>query len=100
MSYPTPKRYRWGIIYPTGPKHYRDSKIGHRVKRTNRNCRIPIELYPCRIEERLVIRDLREDPDEKEGAETMKRELRVVKENGSNSRFLEYSTSKEDSEKG
>ncbi|GJS88566.1 hypothetical protein Tco_0771202 [Tanacetum coccineum] len=62
--------------------------------------RIPIELYLCRIEERLVIRDSREDPDRKEGAETMKREPRVVTKNGSNSGFLEYSTSKEDYEKG
>ncbi|GKD81213.1 hypothetical protein Tco_1348052 [Tanacetum coccineum] len=48
----------------------------------------------------LVIRDPREDLNGKEGAETMKREIRVVKENGLNSGFLEYSKSKEDSKKG
>nr|GEU54383.1 hypothetical protein [Tanacetum cinerariifolium] len=91
---PTSKRYPWGIIYPTGPKHYQDPKTRHRVKQTNCKCHIPIELYPCRIEKRLVIRDPREDPKGKEGEKIMKRELRVVTESGSNSGFLEYSTSK------
>ncbi|GJT79787.1 hypothetical protein Tco_1054129 [Tanacetum coccineum] len=26
------------------------------MKRTNRNCRIPIDLYPCRVEEKLIMR--------------------------------------------
>nr|GEU77298.1 retrotransposon-related protein [Tanacetum cinerariifolium] len=38
-------------------------------------------------------------PERKEGAETMKKELRAVTESGSKAGFLEYSTSKEDSEK-
>ncbi|GJV47407.1 hypothetical protein Tco_1437619 [Tanacetum coccineum] len=45
-------------------------------------------------EEKLVIRN----PKEKEGVQTMKTKLKMISKNGSISEFLEYSTSREDSE--
>ncbi|GKA32008.1 hypothetical protein Tco_0718375 [Tanacetum coccineum] len=45
-----------GIAIPTGLKRYTDPAIGLRMKRTNRKCRIPIDLYPPRVEEKSDVK--------------------------------------------
>ncbi|GJY90213.1 hypothetical protein Tco_0505409 [Tanacetum coccineum] len=89
MSPPTRKKFRWGIIVPTGLKRYTDPVTGLRMKRTNRKCRIPIDLYPCRVEEKLIMRIL-------EGKWITKKEMRMISKDGTISEFLGYTSSKEE----
>ncbi|GJV10530.1 hypothetical protein Tco_1352071 [Tanacetum coccineum] len=55
----------------------------------NHKCRVPIELYPCRVEEKLIIREL-------EGEWIMKKEMRMISKDGTISEFPEYTSSKEE----
>ncbi|GKB88376.1 hypothetical protein Tco_0960648 [Tanacetum coccineum] len=91
MSPPTRKKFRWGIVVPTGLKRYTDPATGLRMKRTNRKCRIPIDLYPCRVEEKLIMRKL-------EGKWIMKKEMRMISKDGTISEFPGYTSSKEEEE--
>ncbi|GJW81542.1 putative reverse transcriptase domain-containing protein, partial [Tanacetum coccineum] len=61
------------------------------MKWTNRKCRIPIDLYPCRVEEKLIMRKL-------EGEWIMKKEMRMISKDGTISEFLGYTSSKEKEE--
>nr|GEU89237.1 hypothetical protein [Tanacetum cinerariifolium] len=63
----------------TGIKRYIDPISGCKMWRTNRKFRIPIDLYPCKVEERM----------------TMKK---VGDKEGNVSRFQEYQTSDEEEE--
>ncbi|GJW30997.1 putative reverse transcriptase domain-containing protein [Tanacetum coccineum] len=89
MSPPTRKKFRWGTVFPTGRKRYTDPETGLRIKRTNRKCRIPIELYPCRVEEKFIMREL-------EGERIMKKEMRMISKDGTISEFPGYTSSKEE----
>ncbi|GKA16622.1 putative reverse transcriptase domain-containing protein [Tanacetum coccineum] len=91
MSPPTCKKFHWGIVVPTGIKHYTDPATGLRMKRTNRKCRIPIDMYPCRVEKKLIIRKL-------EGKWIMKKEMRMISKDGTISEFPGYTSSKEEEE--
>ncbi|GJT37613.1 hypothetical protein Tco_0937478 [Tanacetum coccineum] len=82
---------RLGIVVPTGLKRYKDPETGLRIKRTNRKCRIPIDLYPCRVEEKLIMRKL-------EGKWIMKKEMRMISKDGTISEFPGYTSSKEEKE--
>ncbi|GJU86944.1 putative reverse transcriptase domain-containing protein [Tanacetum coccineum] len=59
------------------------------MKRTNRKCRIPIDLYPCRVEEKLIMRKF-------EGKWIMKKKMRMISKDGTISEFSGYTSSKED----
>ncbi|GJY50935.1 hypothetical protein Tco_0441782 [Tanacetum coccineum] len=59
------------------------------MKRTNRKCRIPIYLYLCRVEEKLIMRKF-------EGKWIMKKEMRMILKNGTISEFPGYTSSKEE----
>ncbi|GKF16944.1 hypothetical protein Tco_0061862 [Tanacetum coccineum] len=87
MSPPTRKKFRWGIIVPTGLKRYTDLATRLRMKRMNRKCRIPIDLYSCRVEEKLIVRKL-------EGHWIMKKEMRMILKDGTISEFPGYTLSK------
>ncbi|GKA32876.1 hypothetical protein Tco_0719243 [Tanacetum coccineum] len=89
MSPPTRKKFRWGIVVPTGLKRYTDPATGLKMKRTNRKCRIPIDLYPCRVEEKLIMRTF-------EGKWIIKKEMRMISKDGTNSEFPGYTSSKEE----
>ncbi|GJR79712.1 zinc finger, CCHC-type containing protein [Tanacetum coccineum] len=91
MSPPTRKKFRWGTVFPTGRKRYTDLETRLRIKRTNRKCRIPIELYPCQVEEKLIMREL-------EGKWIMKNETRMISKDGTISEFFGYTSSKEEEE--
>nr|GEX91555.1 hypothetical protein [Tanacetum cinerariifolium] len=62
------------------------------MKRTNRKCRIPIDLYLCRVEKKLIMRIL-------EGKWIMKKEIRMISKDGTISEFTGYTSSKEEEEK-
>ncbi|GJX84482.1 putative reverse transcriptase domain-containing protein [Tanacetum coccineum] len=81
-----------GIVVPTGLKCYKDPETGLRIKRTNRKCRIPIDLYPCRFEEKLIMR-------KSEGKWIMKMERRMISKDGTIFEFPGYTSSKEEEEK-
>ncbi|GJR45739.1 hypothetical protein Tco_1313842 [Tanacetum coccineum] len=55
----------------------------------NRKCRIPIELYTCRVKEKLIMYEL-------EGEWIMKKEMRMISKDGTISEFPRYTSSKEE----
>ncbi|GJT17641.1 hypothetical protein Tco_0876347 [Tanacetum coccineum] len=85
------RKFHWGIMRSTGIKRYIDPIFGCKIWRTNRKCRIPIDLYPCKVEERLTLK--------KVGDQMIRviQRRRIDKE-GNVSRFQEYHTSDEEEE--
>ncbi|GJS09443.1 hypothetical protein Tco_0366239 [Tanacetum coccineum] len=81
----------WHQWRPTGIKRYIDPISGHKIKRTNRRCRIPIDSYPCEVIESMTMK--------KVGDQTIGviRRRRIDKE-GNVSRFQGYHTSDEEEE--
>ncbi|GJZ85932.1 putative reverse transcriptase domain-containing protein [Tanacetum coccineum] len=75
----------------TGIKRYIYPVSGCKIRRTNRKCRIPIDLYTCKVEERMTMK--------KVGDQTIGviQRRRIDKE-GNVSRFQEYHTSDEEEE--
>nr|GEU95800.1 hypothetical protein [Tanacetum cinerariifolium] len=88
---PLKHKFRWGIMRSTGIKRYIDPISGCKILHTNRNCRIPIDLYLCKVEERMTLK--------KVGDQTIRviQRRRIDKE-GNVSRFQEYHTSDEEEE--
>nr|GEU59237.1 retrotransposon protein, putative, Ty3-gypsy subclass [Tanacetum cinerariifolium] len=74
----------WDLI---GLKRYKDPETGLSIKRTNRKCRIPIDLYLCRVEENLIMR-------KSKGKWIMKKEMRMILKDGTISEFPGYTSSK------
>nr|GEW07139.1 zinc finger, CCHC-type [Tanacetum cinerariifolium] len=91
MSPRTCKKFRWGTVFPTGRKRYTDPETGLRINQTKRKCRIPIDLYPCRVEEKLIMKEL-------EGEWIMKKEIRMISKDGTISKFPGYTSSKKKEE--
>nr|GEV42825.1 hypothetical protein [Tanacetum cinerariifolium] len=87
----------------TGIKRYIDPMVqlpidvlcffisGCKIRRTNCKCRIPIDLYPCKVEERMIMNKV---GDQMIG---VIRRRRIDKE-GNVSRFQDYHTSDEEEE--
>ncbi|GJZ97941.1 hypothetical protein Tco_0670394 [Tanacetum coccineum] len=92
MSPPTHEKFRWGMVVPTRLKCYTDPSTGLRMKRMNRKCRIPIDLHPCRVEEKLIMRKL-------EGKWIRKKEMKMISKDGTISEFLGYTSSKDEEDK-
>ncbi|GJS48958.1 hypothetical protein Tco_0599079 [Tanacetum coccineum] len=88
---PSKRKFRWGIMRSTGIKRYIDPISGCKLWHTNRKCRIPIDLYPCKVEESMTMK--------KVGDQTIGviQRRRIDKE-GNVSRFQEYHTSDEEEE--
>ncbi|GJR41480.1 hypothetical protein Tco_1217164 [Tanacetum coccineum] len=88
---PSKRKFRWGIMRSTGIKRYIDPISGCKAWRTNRKCRIPIDLYPCKVEESMIMK--------KVGNQTIGviRRRRIDKERNV-FRFQEYHTSDEEEE--
>nr|GEW11811.1 S-phase kinase-associated protein 1-like, SKP1/BTB/POZ domain protein [Tanacetum cinerariifolium] len=53
---PSKRKFRWGIMRSTGIKRYIDLISGCKIWRINRTWRIPIDLYPCKVEERMTMK--------------------------------------------
>nr|GEY36052.1 hypothetical protein [Tanacetum cinerariifolium] len=88
---PSKRKFRWGIMRSTGIKHSIDPIFGCKIWRINRKCCIPIDLYPCKVEERMTMKNV--------GDQTIGviRRRRIDKERNV-SRFQEYNTSDEEEE--
>ncbi|GKC75443.1 putative reverse transcriptase domain-containing protein [Tanacetum coccineum] len=85
------RKFRWGTMCSTEIKRYIVPISGCKIWRTNRKCRIPIDLYSCKVEESMTMK--------KVGDQTIGviRRRRIDKE-GDVSRFQEYHTSDEEEE--
>ncbi|GJR54367.1 hypothetical protein Tco_1404888 [Tanacetum coccineum] len=55
------KKFYWGTVFATGRRSFIDPGSGLRMKRTNRRTRVPIGLCPCHIEEKMTIKEIREE---------------------------------------
>nr|GEU97905.1 hypothetical protein [Tanacetum cinerariifolium] len=53
---PSKRKFRWGIMRSTRIKRSIDPISGCKIWHTNRKCRIPIDIYPCKVEERMTIK--------------------------------------------
>ncbi|GJR80728.1 hypothetical protein Tco_0151513 [Tanacetum coccineum] len=53
------KKFRWGTVLATGRRSFIEPGTGLRMKRTNRRTRVPIGLYPCHIEEKMTIKEVK-----------------------------------------
>ncbi|GJW45387.1 putative reverse transcriptase domain-containing protein [Tanacetum coccineum] len=53
------KKFRWGTVFATGCRSFIEPGSGHRMKRTNHRTRVPIPLCPCRIEEKMTIKEVK-----------------------------------------
>ncbi|GJX73831.1 reverse transcriptase domain-containing protein [Tanacetum coccineum] len=53
---PSKRKFRWGIMRSTRIKRYIDPISGCKIWRTNRKCRIPIDLYPFKVEESMTMK--------------------------------------------
>ncbi|GJX74954.1 hypothetical protein Tco_0313549 [Tanacetum coccineum] len=86
---------RLGIAHATGCKGFTDPKTGIWLKRINRKIRIPIDLYPCRVEEKLTMKEV-------DGEMIMKLETKMIAKDGTVSKFPSkfpgYTPSKEEGE--
>nr|GEW06851.1 hypothetical protein [Tanacetum cinerariifolium] len=92
MSPLTHKKFHWGIGFLTGRKSFTNLEMGLRIKRTNRKCKIPIKLYPCRVEEKLIMKEL-------EGEWIMKKGMRITLKDHIIFKFPGYTSSKEEEDK-
>nr|GEY12734.1 reverse transcriptase domain-containing protein [Tanacetum cinerariifolium] len=81
------KKFRWGTVFATEGRSFIEPGIGHRMKRKNRRTRVPIDLYPCHIEEKMTIKELamKEEVEENEGLkefwEQMENMVRTTRQN-------------------
>ncbi|GJR55651.1 hypothetical protein Tco_1406172 [Tanacetum coccineum] len=85
------KEFCWGIAHATGRKGFTDPKTGIWLKRINHKIRIPIDLYPCRVEEKLSMKEV-------DGETIMKLETKMIARDGTVSKFPGYTPSSEEEE--
>nr|GEV11570.1 putative reverse transcriptase domain-containing protein [Tanacetum cinerariifolium] len=53
------KKFRCGIVFATGLRSFIEPGTGFRMKRTNYRTRVPISLYPCLIEGKMTIKEVK-----------------------------------------
>ncbi|GKE20515.1 hypothetical protein Tco_1432027, partial [Tanacetum coccineum] len=94
-SPPDRKKFRWGIAHATGRKGFTEPKTGIWLKWINRKIRIPVDLYPCRVKEKLTMKVV-------DGKTVMKLETKVIAKDATVSKFPGkfpvYTPSKEEEE--
>ncbi|GKC62413.1 hypothetical protein Tco_1095011, partial [Tanacetum coccineum] len=95
MSPPDRKKFHWGIAHATGRKGFTDPKTGTWLNWVNSKIRIPIDLYLCRVEEKLSMKEV-------DGETIMKLETKMIANDGTVSKFPGkfpgYTPSKEEEE--
>ncbi|GJS87340.1 reverse transcriptase domain-containing protein [Tanacetum coccineum] len=53
------KKLCWGTVFATGRRSFIEPETGLKMKRTNHRTRVPIGLYPCHIEEKMTIKEVK-----------------------------------------
>ncbi|GJS74501.1 hypothetical protein Tco_0707342 [Tanacetum coccineum] len=81
-------KFRWGIAFVTGLKHFTNPVTKLEMKHTNRNCRIPQGLHPHQIEEKLIKINVG-------GEWIIEREMKISKD-GTIYKFPDYHSSEEE----
>ncbi|GJW57485.1 putative reverse transcriptase domain-containing protein [Tanacetum coccineum] len=74
------KKFRWGTVFATGRRSFIKPGTGLRMKRTNHGTRVPIDLYPCHIEEKMIMKKVR-------GESVMKWKTKVTTKEGTIIKF-------------
>ncbi|GJZ39167.1 reverse transcriptase domain-containing protein, partial [Tanacetum coccineum] len=85
------KKFRWGIAFATGLKHFTDPVTKLRIKHTNCRVRIPKGLYPHRIEAKLTKKLVG-------GKWIVVREMTMISKDREISKFTWYRSSEEEKE--
>ncbi|GJZ60790.1 hypothetical protein Tco_0616606 [Tanacetum coccineum] len=85
------KKFRWGIAFATGLKHFTDPVTKLRMKHTNCRVRIPKGLYPRRIEAKLTKIQVG-------GKSILVRKMTMISKDGEISKFPGYRSSEEEVE--
>ncbi|GJY42795.1 hypothetical protein Tco_0431008 [Tanacetum coccineum] len=91
MFPPDHKKFHWGIAHATGRKGFTDPKTGILLKRINHKIQIPIDLNPCRVEEKLTMKEV-------DGETIMKLKTKMIAKDGTVSKFPRYTPLKEEEE--
>ncbi|GJV86557.1 hypothetical protein Tco_1530495 [Tanacetum coccineum] len=81
MSPPDHKKFRLGVSRATGHRSFTDPKTGIWVRRISRKIRIPIDLYPCQVEEKLIVKEVK-------GETIMKYETKITANDGTVTKLL------------
>ncbi|GJU37777.1 reverse transcriptase domain-containing protein, partial [Tanacetum coccineum] len=53
------KKFRWGTVFATRRRSFIEPRTGLKMKRINRWTRVLIGLYPCHIEEKMTIKEVK-----------------------------------------
>ncbi|GKC01138.1 putative reverse transcriptase domain-containing protein [Tanacetum coccineum] len=85
------RKFRWGIAFANGIRHFIDPVTKLRMKNTNHRVRIPKGLYPRRIEAKLIKKQVG-------GKWILVREMTMISKDGEISKFPGYHSSKEEEE--
>nr|GEV78630.1 hypothetical protein [Tanacetum cinerariifolium] len=56
------KKFCWGTVFATERRSFNKIGTGLRMKRTNRRTRVTTGLFPCHIEEKMAIKEVKEEP--------------------------------------
>nr|GEW22649.1 integrase, catalytic region, zinc finger, CCHC-type, peptidase aspartic, catalytic [Tanacetum cinerariifolium] len=95
MYPPDRNKFCWGIPHATGHKGFTDLKTGIWLNRIYRKIRIPIDPYPCQVEEKLTMKEV-------DGETIMKLEMKMNSKDDTVSKFPgkfpAYTPSKEEEE--
>ncbi|GJU58377.1 putative reverse transcriptase domain-containing protein [Tanacetum coccineum] len=83
------KKFRWGTVFATGCRSFIEPGSGHRMKRTNHRTRVPIGLCPCRIEEKMTIKEVK-------GESIMEWKTKVTTKEGTIIKFHGYESASEE----
>ncbi|GKE79336.1 hypothetical protein Tco_1545456 [Tanacetum coccineum] len=68
-------KFLWETVFATGRRSFIEPGTGLRMKRTNRRTRILIGLYPCHIEEKMTIKEVK-------GESVMEWKTKVITKDG------------------
>ncbi|GJU09890.1 hypothetical protein Tco_1132286 [Tanacetum coccineum] len=87
MSPPIRRKYHDSVVFATGCKRIKNSK------RCNRKIRIPIAMWPCRVEEKMTLKEV-------DGQTVEEIKTKIIAKDGTITRvpgkFQDYETSEEE----
>ncbi|GJS42228.1 retrovirus-related pol polyprotein from transposon TNT 1-94 [Tanacetum coccineum] len=89
------KKFHMGVAIAKGCRGYYKPGTRAWVRRGSRKIRIPIDMYPCRVEERLTIKFVKREEELKIETTVTSKDGTVTKFPG---KFLEYKPTKEEEE--
>ncbi|GKF74784.1 hypothetical protein Tco_0224228, partial [Tanacetum coccineum] len=55
------RKFCWGTVFATRHRSFIEPETGLKMKRTNHRTRVLIGLYPCHIEEKMAINEVKRE---------------------------------------